>query len=483
MPMHKVTTFLSEISSFFRKNSAGSAMFTIMEVIKGINMSEKVLFGRTSRCNKVYSLLQVLQTLLVYPCFMIRNPYNFDRTALGRFVGCKKDVFYRFMNDAGIDWRKVGYHTSLQLWRKMTVRSDHQGTTTCLIIDDTDFPKTGRRMESIGRVHSHLLHKAILGYKALFLGITDGVSQMVLDFAILGEKGSRGNFGMSAKDLASRFTRERGEGCPLQERLGEYTMKKTDLTIEMVRRAIRHGVRFRYLLADSWFACASVVRFIVSRHIGCDYLGMIKIGEDSRTKYHFEGKDVNAPSIVKTLKKRKAVRYSRKLGCWYASAEVTFAGVRVRLFFIRRSQHGPWNGLMTTDLRLGFFEAYRIYSQRWALEVVFKESKGLLGLGKCQSNDFAAQIASTTLVCMQYNVLSVVKRFNAYETMGELFRRAGQDTLELTITERIWGAMLEFVAAMADIFGFDDQEVFDAVINKSEELAHVCDLYRLKMAS
>lgn len=60
MPMHKVTTFLSEISSFFRKNSAESAMFSIMEVIKGINMSEKVLFGRTSRCNKVYSLLQVL---------------------------------------------------------------------------------------------------------------------------------------------------------------------------------------------------------------------------------------------------------------------------------------------------------------------------------------------------------------------------------------------------------------------------------------
>lgn len=41
----------------------------------------------------------------------------------------------------------------------------------------------------------------------------------------------------------------------------------------------------------------------------------------------------------------------------------------------------------------------------------------------------------------------------------------------------------EFVTAMADIFGFDEQDVFDAVINKSEELAHVCDLYRLKMAS
>lgn len=65
-------------------------MFTIMEVIKGINMSERVLFGRTSRCNMVYSLLQVLQTLLVYPCFMIRNPYHFDKTALGRAMSAAR---------------------------------------------------------------------------------------------------------------------------------------------------------------------------------------------------------------------------------------------------------------------------------------------------------------------------------------------------------------------------------------------------------
>lgn len=483
MPVHKVSTFLSEIGTFFKRNSADNAMFTIMEVMKGIKMTERVLFGRKSRFNKVYSLLQVLQTLLVYPCFMIRNPYHFDKTPLGRHVGCKKDVFYRFMNDASINWRKLSYHINLQIWKKVTVRSDHQDTTVCLMVDDTDFPKTGRRMERIGRVHSHLEHKAILGYKALFLGITDGISQMTLDFAVLGEKGRNGNYGMSVKELAKRFTKERDKDCALQERIEEYSMKKTVLTIEMVRRAIRHGIRFRYLLADSWFACASIVKFIASRHLDCDYLGMIKVGDNSRTKYCFEGKDVNAPSIVRTLTKRKDVKYSRKLKCWHASCDVLFAGVKVRLFFIRRSQHGPWNGLMTTDLHLGFFEAYRIYSQRWAQEVVFKESKGLLGLGKCQSNDFAAQIASTTLVSMQYNILSAVKRFYAYETMGDLFRQTCKNTLELTITESIWGVMLEVVTAMADIFGVDDQDIFNAVINKSDELAHIYDIYRLKIAS
>ena len=61
--------------------------------------------------------------------------------------------------------------------------------------------------------------------------------------------------------------------------------------------------------------------------------------------------------------------------------------------------HG--SGLLTTDLGLRFFEAYRIYSRRWSQEVIFKESKTLLGLDKCQSANFAAQIASTSLVALQ----------------------------------------------------------------------------------
>ena len=95
---------------------------------------------------------------------------------------------------------------------------------------------------------------------------------------------------------------------------------------------------------------------------------------------------------------------------------------------------------MTTNTKLEFFEAYKIYSQRWSLEVIFKEAKGMLGLGKCQANNFASQIASTSLVALQYNILSVVKRFTAYETMGKLFQDITKDSLELSVTDRIWGA-------------------------------------------
>lgn len=49
MPIHKVTNFLSEISFFFKKSDANNAMYTIMNVIKGVIMTEKKLFGITSK--------------------------------------------------------------------------------------------------------------------------------------------------------------------------------------------------------------------------------------------------------------------------------------------------------------------------------------------------------------------------------------------------------------------------------------------------
>jgi len=147
---------------------------------------------------------------------------------------------------------------------------------------------------------------------------------------------------------------------------------------------------------------------------------MIKIGEKGKTTYVFEWKCFTVPVLIKSLVKRGHKKYSRKLH-YYITADVTFADTPVlHLFFVKRSKNGVWNGLITTNTVLDFFEAYRIYSQRWTLEV-FKECKGLLGLGKCQTFNFASQIAATSLIALQYNILSVTKRFTAYETMGILF--------------------------------------------------------------
>jgi len=52
---------------------------------------------------------------------------------------------------------------------------------------------------------------------------------------------------------------------------------------------------------------------------------------------------------------------------------------------------------------------------------------------------------------LQYNILSVAKRFSEYETLGELFQSANAEIIELTITERIWLIIKEIISQLADL--------------------------------
>ncbi|SFS86159.1 hypothetical protein SAMN05216365_1241, partial [Porphyromonadaceae bacterium NLAE-zl-C104] len=54
MPIYKSNSILSEISVFFKKDDSNSALFTLTDMLKGFNMSEKVLFGSRSKCNSKY---------------------------------------------------------------------------------------------------------------------------------------------------------------------------------------------------------------------------------------------------------------------------------------------------------------------------------------------------------------------------------------------------------------------------------------------
>ena len=112
----------------------------------------------------------------------------------------------------------------------------------------------------------------------------------------------------------------------------------------------------------------------------------------------------------------------------------------------------------------------------------FKESKQHLGLGKCQSQDFDAQIAATTLCLLQYNLLSVVKRFCDYETLGELFRSSQKDAIKLTISEKIWLIIIEIVAELSEIFNTDAELLMEKLFSENEKLTKYLNFKNLTQA-
>ncbi|MCM1139644.1 MAG: transposase [Muribaculum sp.] len=483
MSIHKITPFLSDIKTFFKKSDMTAAMQNIANILGSVKMTERDTIGVVSKRNHVYRLLSVFQCLLMLPLFGIQKISGVENgNAIASIMSAHKDTFYRFLDNPDVNWRKALWRISIQLWDKIRIRTDHKTTDVCLIIDDTDQEKTGRMIEKIGRVHSHLRHKAVLGFKCLAMAVTDGVSQLLLELELLGEKGKSGNYGMSAKELKKRKVSKQTSDL-LDERKTAYDTSKIELAKEMIRRAIRHKLKFKYVLADSWFTNKEIVKFIHSLHVGCHWLGMIKVGEKSRTKYKVGGEELTAPQLVRKGKKEKLKKYSRRLRCHYIQYDAVFGGVKVRIFLTRRTDHGSWNGMLTTDTTLDFAKAWEIYSRRWALEVVFKDCKTHLGFGKCQSHTFAAQIAASTICAIQYNLLSTARRFSDYETIGNLFREACADTVQLSVAQQIWGVLQELVNAIADAFGLMDEDIYEVIINESQKMAHICKFYNLSTAS
>ena len=76
---------------------------------------------------------------------------------------------------------------------------------------------------------------------------------------------------MNKNELSRKNSTERDEDSAIQKRLYEYFMNKIDHVVEIIRRAIKHKIISRFVLADRWFIRAKMVCFIRSRHIKCDY--------------------------------------------------------------------------------------------------------------------------------------------------------------------------------------------------------------------
>lgn len=481
MLRNKGTTIISDLSDFF--TSSEKAIGAILSTYGAIRVCA-IESHLDDKCNNMYKNINKLFLLLLFPFFDVANPSRHKQGVLYPAMRCGKDAFYRLMNNSLIDWRRIGYQMTLQLIGKARAGSgnDNGRRTRCLIIDDTVLPKTGMKIELISRVFSHSLQSSILGFKGLFMGYHDGVSFFGIDFSLHGEKGKNKKrpYGLSKAQLKERFSKERPKGSASLRRTQEHAQSKIDRMIEMVRQAIANGLRFDYVLVDSWFTCHELVSFVKSRRIGCHLLAMAKMGT---TKYSYKEKELNAKQMVDSLRRAKKIRRSKALRCYCAEAEVGFQGHRVKLFFCKASRQGKWHMLMTTDLALCFEDAYRTYCVRWTIEVFFKDSKQLLRLGKCQSQDFDAQIASTTVSMIQHNVLCVARRFRDYESLGGIFRNSNAETLQLTVAQKIWQLILETISEIAQILDIDIENLMEKLIAENEQIAKLSKYNSLLNAS
>lgn len=443
-------------------------------LLEDINLDCRSL-GGMKRENCRLTNLQVFQILVLFPFFAIKGYSHYAGSALCRMFGGKKDMFYSYLSQDNINWRKVIYRITNRLVKRVVIRDDHKKSRLpkVLIADDTDLPKTGMHMESIGKIFSHVHQKCILGYKALMLCWSDGRTQFMLDSSLHGEMGKieGKEQGLTSAQRNARYERQRDKDSHISKRKNEYFMGKGIKLLEMVKDAIQNKIPFDYLLIDSWFTCTELVDFVCRCHKKFHFLGMARMGN---TMYATENRGkLSAKAILTKLKSAKEVKRSRRYRCHYAETQVVLGKRAVKLFFCKRGKKEAWKLLLTTDLSLDFMRAYEIYAMRWSIEVFFSDSKRILGLADCSSRDFSAHIAHVSLVMIRYNMLSAIKRTLDYDTIGGLFEDMYLGVHELTVVEKIWAIIIEVVAVVAELIEADSEVLIFQVINSNKRLATI----------
>jgi predicted nucleic acid-binding Zn finger protein len=413
-----------------------------------------------------YSFQAIFTILISLPFIGAASVNSMVNGVIKHNVEAGKDTFYRIKNNSGICWRMILWLFATKFKKLTESEEEETKAIKCMIFDDTVIAKTGRCIEKISRVWDHVSNSYMLAFKMLLMGYWDGVSFIPLDFSYHREKGKNKEklFGLKKKELEKQHKKKREAGSFNYERAAEADMSKIDCAIKMFLRAISQGFKIDYVLVDSWFTCSAFIDAVVSvKKQVVHFIGMYKI---PKTKFRYSEEMYTHSQIRNMLGKAKRCR---KLGFYYKEATVFYGDKKLKLFFSKQGKNGKWKVFICTDTSLSFIKMIEIYQIRWSIEVFFRETKQLLRLGRCQSNDFDAQIADATITMVQYILLTCRFRYENYESKTGMFLQIKEETTLQRLNQRLWGLFLEVVRVISEIFeDIDHMQLFEKIIQNEE---------------
>ena len=413
--------------------------------------------------SKGFNSFDIISFLSFLPLLAVGSLHGYYGRYGTDFIQCKKDVFYRFKNNSGVRWRSILYSICKRFMNLLKKRQFENASPTYLIVDDTVLGKTGKAIEFLSRVWDHVSHGYVLGYKLLLLGYYDGSSFLPLDFSLHRERGKRAKcpYGLKAKELKKQYRKHREQHALSQQRIKELDEKKSEVMLQMIKRAFKKGFKASFILADSWFF--SYALLALCKQLKTKLIGMAKLGN---TKFKYKNKAISAKALVKVLARN--TKYNRKLKAWYIEAQVEYQGIPVKLFFVRYSQQQKWRLIVCSDTKMSFIKTMKHYQMRWSIEICFKECKQYLGLGKCQSQDFDAQIADTTLCFMLYTAIALKQRMEQYTCgIGTLFTALRDEAILNTLGQKLWKAFMNIIRCLIDLLAIDPFEQMAKMIDQS----------------
>jgi hypothetical protein len=297
------------------------------------------------------------------------------------------------------------------------------------------------------------------------------------------QSANKGNFEEAKRKLKKFYKKGRLFGLDAKERQQQYKKlvstksegfrrrKETDkdkitMLLQMLCRAVKQGIVPNYVLLDSWFFCFEILQKLSKLKKGAIKLvAMVKINNQLFTLCE-NGKEASVKAIASMNQKKaqKCTKYKAR----YIKVKCFYKGIRVNLFYVCMGYCKTWKLLLTTDLEISFIKLVEVYQIRWSIEIFFKESKQYLNLGACQSTNFDAQIADTTISMMQHIILSYFKRLNYQQSIGGLFKLLSDEIVEIDIVTRILKLFREMLQIFCTCHSIDFWEFQEDIYNNAQ---------------
>ncbi len=337
----------------------------------------------------------------------VRHQYQEALDGVEGQVQMSKNPFYRLLENAKYNWRIFLLNLSFQVYQQTHLEQPKEPTKTeeSFIIDDTVIEISGKLIELASYVFDHSQNKSVLGFSKVALGIFN--SQQ---FMPIGQRVAIGKKRPKAKSKATKYKKR-----PKADRIDpnspgaierqESHSSKLELAQQMLEQAIRKGFQAKMVMFDSWYCFNSFIITLNTKlnlHVICQLKNMPRVN-----KYIYKDKIYSLKELYTFIAKPK-MRAVKKYQFKQAALTVSLpdSDVKMKIVFIQNDGQDKWHAFGATNNKLSAKKILADYSQRWSIEVFFKNIKQYLNYGKEQVSNFDSMIASDAIAYLRYCFLT-----------------------------------------------------------------------------
>jgi len=355
---------------------------------------------RSSNATKVKGIpAYAVFAFLLGLVFSGKNLYTLLTTSKEK-ISFGKDVVYRFLSNASINWNLFLFNLSCSVVSEVDYLTSDERRTV-LIIDDTPYYRDrSKNVELLSRFKDHSKNNRYYkGFELLTMGWSDGQTFIPVDFRLSANKEDKKLIcGTSVKEDNRTLATKRRQDA---------RRSKPDLVLDMLRNVKGTSAEAKYVSFDSWFSAPSAI--INIKNLGFDVVARLK---SNKMRYEFEGELLTLKEIYARSKKR------RGRASWLLSVTVKVRHdnfkekISAKIVFVRdRNNRKNWIAIISTDTSLSEEEMIELYGKRWDIEPYHKMIKSYLKLEKeFQFRSFDAINAHITIVLTRYILLSLENR-------------------------------------------------------------------------